>query len=241
MARPSVLGAIKRAFTPLEGWVPFIYTDANGNPTTGLGHLLAMKGNDAAGIAAARGIFADDPDQAEADYRACVAAWPGVQSTGCAAITRARLTDEAIQALADRDVDTAETYLRRDLPMYDSWPADAQLAALSNAWALGGAWVSADHFSTFQAAANSQPPQFGAAGPLAHYHGAGSAPRIAMNDRLWANAQAVLDTGADPDVLYWPGEVPGGSTPVAGGGTGPLMWALGIGFVLTAVWASRTG
>jgi hypothetical protein len=56
-------------------------------------------------------------------------------------VTQLYLTGEGIDQLARRRIESFEATLRKYLPEWDHWPANAQLATMSMAWAMGAGFV----------------------------------------------------------------------------------------------------
>lgn len=212
--RDSVKANFSRFNVQFEGRLPYMYTDALGLVTTGMGNLidpvgtaLALPWRNADGSLA-------DAGTVQAQWQAVKDAWPGVQSVACGPLTTIRLDDAGIEQAIDAAIEAGENELRKYFPKYDSWPADGQMALLSMMWAMGGGFPAS--FPQFTAALNQDPPQFAlAAAPsesnpdgqsLGHFRGVGIASRIAANDILWTNAQTVVSSNLFSDeTFYYPG------------------------------------
>jgi GH24 family phage-related lysozyme (muramidase) len=207
--RDSVSSAFKSFNTKFEGYLTFMYADVKNLVTTGMGNLIDP-------IGAALSLPWVNSDGSPASQQQISDAWNAVkarsdltQKGGKAykSITTIRLTDEGIDQLIQRRLKSNESTLRSNYPGYDSWPADAQMAVLSMAWAMGPAFK----FGTFKKQVNGDPPDFAAAATSSHMNDAGNpglVPRNAANKKLFENAAAVLKNKADPDKLYYPGDVP---------------------------------
>lgn len=135
--------AVKEAFIPftepLEGRVNYMYLDVKGLVTTGIGNLIDSPG-------AATGLEWLHPNGAPATFDEIRAEWQLVKNTpslamdghlAAKAITRLRLTDDAVTKLVLRKVDEFYAILAGRFTDIDSWPADAVLATLSLSWAVG--------------------------------------------------------------------------------------------------------
>ena len=211
------------AFTiAYEGKTPYPYTDSKGLVTTGIGNLIddgsagpmqALPWRHGVG-----GPLATSQEVGNA-YDALKSAWPGVQSTACASLTDLRLDDAGIAAVVGKQLASNQNYLKGKYPGLPSWPADAQLAMHSLAWAWGPAfanvWTTVDG-QGFVNAANALRPDFGAmAGMMkdasAHEEtiNAGIIPRDAATENLFNNANDVLAKNADRTKLYYPNDVTG--------------------------------
>lgn len=205
---PSVAAIFRTFSTKFEGYLPYMYLDIKGLVTTGMGNLIDP-------IGAALGLPWKRPDGSLASQDEIRAAWNLVKSridlapkygTAFAGLTRLRLDKDGIEQLIARKLRENEAYLRRRFRGYDRWPADAQLGLHSMAWAMGPGF----HFPAFDAAVNREPPDFLAAATASHMNETGNAgliPRNRANVVLFTNAARVLESGADPSALYWPGEV----------------------------------
>lgn len=56
-------------------------------------------------------------------------------------VTTLKLEDDAIDELARVRLHSTEDYLKKTLKDFEQWPADAQLATLSMAWAMGAGFT----------------------------------------------------------------------------------------------------
>ena len=150
---PEVRAAFVRVNTPIEGVVPWMYVDRRGLVHSGMGNLLEpanrakrvpwhhLAGERASGDATQpfrfRGPLATP---AEID-----AAWSKVKTAAMTdkggfvqhTLTDLRLDDAGLDTLINEALLTHEATLRAFLPGWDDFPADAQLALLSMAYAMG--------------------------------------------------------------------------------------------------------
>ena len=220
--RDSVASNFVALNAPLEGVLRFMYTDdepptaanPSGLVTTAMGYMMPTPES-------ATELEWVNPDGSAASAQAVMAAWQAVHggprdsSVNAGTLTTIRLTDAGVQDATAKRIAQDEPLLREGFPAYDSWPADAQMAVLSMAWAMGPAFWR--DFPAFTAAVNASPPRFGEAARydatrypngkgLGDFRGTGVEKRKEDDDALWTNAQAVLDRGLDPDVLYWPND-----------------------------------
>jgi hypothetical protein len=111
---------------------------------------------------------------------------------------------EGLKTLFSRTLTSFDATLSKRYAGYESYPADAQLAMLSMAWAMGPAF----NFPQFKTAVEKR--DFDAAAPLSFFKGGGGtqekpAGRNAENQIMLHNAAMVERTGADPDRLFFPG------------------------------------
>lgn len=199
--------SVKAAFLPFsskfEGYLPFMYADVKNLVTTGMGNLIDP-------IGAALALPWKNPDGSLASQQQITDAWNAVKNAGMSqrgggaykSVTTIRLDEDGIQQLISGKLDNNEGILRSRFPAYDSWPADAQLALHSMAWALGPAFK----YPKFQAAVNQTYPDFTTAAIESHMSDVGNpglVPRNDANRQLFQNASAVLSQNLDPDVLYY--------------------------------------
>ena len=240
--KQSVIDIFPSFSTKYEGFTPYMYADSKGLVTTGIGNLidpmpLAMnlpwKRPD--------GSMAT-PSEIQGAWQAVKGAYPGVQSTGSQTLTNIRLDKDGIAKLVTSKLDQNHQYLVGQYPRYSSWPADAQLALHSISWAWGPAFANVwgPHGQDFKAAVNQSKPDFitGASVMKSASSGEearnpGIVPRNAANVQLFQNAAAVLDKGANPDLLYWPSN---NVLKAAGIGLAGIAVLVGLGFGGIALW-----
>lgn len=203
---------------PFEGSIPYMYVDVKQLVTVGVGNLI-----DPVHLALELPFqFKNKPGAATpgapASQEHIAAEWQRVKSDtslakkgcrACEAITELELSDAAIDSLIAQRLTGNETFLKARPPFknWDTWPADAQLAVLSMAWAMGVGNVMNFHkfcaacaaldFNT--AAAESKMQEAGNPGVI---------PRNRANFKLLSNAAIVQasgpDAGFEPSTLYYP-------------------------------------
>jgi len=202
-----------RAFNAkYEGTVNFMYVDVKNLVTIGVGNLidpislavnLPFKYNAKQGAKA--GTPASRPD-IEAEWKKIKGA--GLAHKGykaCGLLTTLELDDQAIATLISARLASNESILKRHRPFstFDAWPADAQMALLSMAWAMGAGF--GPKWPKFSAACNAQNFDDAAANCKMNEAGnPGLAPRNRANKALFENAASVAAGGGSPDVLYFP-------------------------------------
>ena len=123
--------------TPLEGCVPHLYCDSLGFVTVAIGALV-----DSPGAAAALTGW-DDPGGVVADWHRVKALYQPPPARPLAFTHYAggpQLSAEGIAAVTEQRLDQAGTALAAVFPSFADWPAPAQAAALSLAWACGAGW-----------------------------------------------------------------------------------------------------
>jgi len=225
--RQAVLDAFPGFTTPLEGRIPYMYPDTYGYITTGVGNLIDTTPHSNAVTHTALSlpwVHKSDGQPATADEIA--ADWQAVSDNAdlyhsggagaFASLTQLRLTDDAIDTLVRNKLASNWQQAVSVYPDAENWPADAQLALMSMMWAMG---MPGSHFPKFTSAVNGNPPDFNtAAGPpgdagadpsrrgqawINDSTNPGVRPRNLANKQLFTNAQAVLDNGVNPDVLYY--------------------------------------
>lgn len=209
--RQSVRDVFIQFTDSFEGAVPYLYCDILGLVTIAYGNLVdPMRG--------AMGLELNRPDGSRASQSEIAAEWQRVKNDpACASrghlyarsITTLRMTTEATQALALAKAESNDRVLRGLYSAWDEWPACAQLALHSWAWACGtGAWfprMSARLRDGDFAGASTeiQLSEWGLGRGGQRVHNAGLAPRNAANKMLLQNAQRVVDDGLDVESIAW--------------------------------------
>ncbi len=96
-----------------------------------------------------------------------------------------------------------ESIVKQGVPNFEALAADAQLALLEHAWAVGPNMSGWPHLCSALA---KNPPDYQTAQIEDHQVGV-TAIRDQMTRDLWQNAIDGQFSGADPDILYYPGTV----------------------------------
>ncbi len=260
-----------------EGFTPFMYCDRLNLVTTGVGNLIDRSKRDSFDISAnamtpamslpwkfkAPGWTSKNPLAAErANADEIREAWirtklqeqnfPGFNEGGgfkYAGLTPLTLDLTAIHNLFNTTLADFDAKLLKvsRFPNYGAWPADAQLALLSMAWAMGPAFTDPDaehpkgKFIQFRNAANLE--DFVTASRESFFNGGGGtlnarAGRNRENELMFKNAADVVKGGVDRGRLFFPGTVTSspGVLPVANiSGASPGSMAV------TAVASSAAG
>lgn len=188
------------AFTaPLEGVVRWMYADVKGLITTGIGNLIDP-------VQYALPLPWRLPNGTPAQRDEIAAEWLRVKNDPKSGplghrysetITRLRLDDQGVNDLVARKLDQNDRHLAMRFQEWESWPADAQLATLSMAWAMGPGF----RFPLLEYALRRQ--DWLEASVECHMSEAGNpgiVPRNKANRLLYRNAHFA----EDPAVLYWP-------------------------------------
>jgi GH24 family phage-related lysozyme (muramidase) len=241
--QPTVLEAWQAYNKPFEGIEKFLYTDAIGLVTTGMGDLVdGSQSGSSSPWAPALALPWRNPDGslASADdviaaWQKVKAAWPGVQSTNCASLTTIRLDDAGVQQAVTTTLAADAKILSTYFSNWTTMPADAQLAILSMAWAMGAGFPKT--FTQFTADINAG--NYTAAAAQSGFQGVGVAKRIAADKLALNNAQVVVDQGLDPTALYWPNDASSGVASEPGAGSGIWGLLVGLGAVAGAVYVAR--
>jgi GH24 family phage-related lysozyme (muramidase) len=207
--RASVRTAFKDFSAKFEGVVHWMYLDVKGLVTTGIGNLIDP-------VEQALVVPWQKEDGSAASEDEIRAEWQAVKDNAELAtagfraaekVTSLRITDDAVEELVLKRLEANVASLKRDLPGFSDWPADAQLGILSMAWAMGAGFHHA--WPKFSAAIHSADWAAAAENCLISTEGnAGVHPRNEANVKLFGNADAVAKTSADPDTLYHPGSPP---------------------------------
>lgn len=204
----------RRLNTPFEGRVPCMYLDVKGLVTCGVGNLIDPVDR------ALRLRWRHGVDGPYADPQTVRDAWRVVKQCGMAhrgwrayalGLNDLRLDDAEIDRLVQSALFANERYLvERHVPHDEwiSWPADAQMFALSMAWALGAGWpAKPDRHELWSLMRARRWLEARAVCGLREDNNAGVKPRNVANRRMLKNAAVVDETGSDPDVLHWPREL----------------------------------
>lgn len=205
--RDAVRAAWIEFTEPIEGGCQALYNDVRGLTTIAYGNLCNSPGEAAA-------LPLVHPDGTFATTAEKIAAWNKVHSDPkcatlgwryAATLTNLRLTRDGMAGLALRRLDMNDAALHNRLPDWESYPACAQMAFHSLAWACGpGA-----HFPRLFSAAmardwdacsvectmNEWTPE--------GIRNVGLVPRNVANKILFLNAQRVESYHLDPDLLDW--------------------------------------
>jgi GH24 family phage-related lysozyme (muramidase) len=220
--RPSVLAAFPAFTDSLEGWTIWPYLDVKGLATVGRGDLVDPFAVFARGPWEIDGVPAT-PDEIAAGWSALKGAPSARLATYYSAVTKLRLTKEAIDALSFGRLAEMESTLRARFPNWDSIPADAQLAIVSISWACGPAFrfpkleiaISLEDYARTATTMVGGAPVIdlvpgccAAECGISTAGNPGIAPRNARDRALFVAAQHVVDSGGDLDLIT--GWVPAG-------------------------------
>lgn len=207
----SVQGSFRSFNEPFEGVVHHMYLDIKALVTIGVGNPIDP-------VSEAKLLpfqFKSDPARS-ASQAEIEAEWKTVKAAtalakkgykAAAKITDLELSDEAIGRLIQKRLLANEKLIRKQDPFsrWDAWPADAQLAVLSMAWAMGPA-----AFAEFPKFCEScRVMDFTAASAqckIADADNPGVAPRNDANQLLFRNAATAVAKKLDIAVLYYPGK-----------------------------------
>lgn len=218
--RDSVRYAFISFTSPLEGVVRWLYLDVKGLVTIAIGNLV-----DPIGAALALPLVRPDGTRATRDEIAAewqlVKSHPEAARLGHRSLERAthlRLTDAGVDQvvgakLTQMDIQLATRFREHSDCLqhpqlgwacgcgYETWPADAQLATLSMAWACGPAF----RFPHLDACLRKR-DFLGASYEcgIDTRNNPGVVPRNAANRTLYRNAALVMSAGLDLDTLHWP-------------------------------------
>lgn len=156
-----------------------------------------------------------------------------------APLTNITLDMEAIQHLFYTTLYNFEATLQTRFTTYDDWPADAQMALLSMAWAMGPNFYKT--FKAFSDAANTQ--NFAIAAEQCEFRGGGAmsnpTSRNYAHRVMFKNAESVKNGGGDYNRLYFSGSsgVPAPATPAviqSSQNFNPRIGAIAVGSVIAA-------
>jgi GH24 family phage-related lysozyme (muramidase) len=136
--RPGVAEGFPAFTARFEGTVPTPYLDVKGFVTTGIGNLIDPVGTSLP----LPWLRADGSPASQDEIRAD---WQRVKAMPIGKLASAyagplHLDDAAVAALVDKTLRSNAAYLAKTFPDLPSYPADAQTAILSMAWAVGAGW-----------------------------------------------------------------------------------------------------
>lgn len=205
----SVRAAWKAFNEPLEGAaIPYPYLDVKRLVTVGTGNLIDPIGS---------ALYLPWTIDGRPATRAEIAAdWKTLKALGdhtrhhkfAAALTRIRLSPQALDDLLFQKLDENYAYLKANhFPEIDTYPADAQMAILSLAWACGSNWPRKGKggFPKTKAAVLKRDWAFAATeGKINADGNPGVIPRNHANERCFLNAVTVDGRGLDQSKLHWP-------------------------------------
>ncbi len=204
--KPAVKANFHRLSDDLEGVTTWLYADALGLLTTGVGNLV----NDLPSVLA---LPWKRPDGTHATRDEVVSAYAAVRAAAdenklrgggwFARLTTIRLDRADVDAMVERKLESNWLLLSRRFPDADSWPADAQLFLCSWAWAVGPAAP----YPRMSAALREGDFDTAALECTVTANGKEFGTLIERNRRnrvLLRNASRVRAFGLDPDVVHWP-------------------------------------
>lgn len=205
----SVRAAWHSFSEPFEGRVPSMYLDILGLVTCGVGNLI-----DPVSEALKVPFYRDDdggratPDQVRSAWHA-LKERQDLKRRGVSyarALTRLHMREDDIDALVASRLASNEAFICKWLPSFPTIPADAQLAILSMAWAVGAGFNR--KFPTFTKAALAGDWFAAQASCTIREEGnPGVIPRNRANRVCFGNAHLVATHGLDRSELHWPAAV----------------------------------
>lgn len=229
MIRQSVKDGFLGYTAPLEGEaVPHMYVDVIGLVTVAYGNLIdASQSGSAAPWTPALALPWRWPDGGLATSDQIKADWLRLKSSEAslrrrslavqATFTHVRLSPDACKALVFDTLETMASHIARvHFPAFASYPADAQLAILSLAWAAGSDWPR--KFPHCKAAVLARDWGLAAReGQLSVIAADGKTPNPGVIPRnraqrlCFANAAGVEFAHLDPEPLHWPNDAGDGA------------------------------
>lgn len=204
----AIVRSVFRKFNErFEGEISYMYADIKGLVTTGVGNLidpvelaLTLKWRKKVDALLKSGPIYATQDEIRTEWHR-IKSDPTLAVKGaraCAGITSLYLDDAEISRLIDARLAGNEAYLKRQpqFSRWEAWLADAQLAILSMAWAMGAADVMTFHH--LLAACETQSWQLAAAAcHMDDSHNPGLVPRNEANRKLFLAAA----TATNPELL----------------------------------------
>jgi peptidoglycan hydrolase-like protein with peptidoglycan-binding domain len=213
--RASVVNSYVDWTTPLEGFLYWMYIDALGYVTTGLGNLIDSPG-------AAQALPWKNANGSTASSAQVAAAWQAVDAqrtapkgqrqggAGAAGggtqghVTSIRITKADVHDLVAAKMKQNESLLVSGLPNLAQAPADAQLAMHSMAWAMGPGFAIPGNPKAFPGLIHAfNAGDYKTASAQSTMKGTGIAHRNDANKLLLQNAAQVVAAKKDPDTLFY--------------------------------------
>lgn len=197
--RTSVLAAFWPFTSALEGVVRWMYLDVKGLVTVAIGNLIDTPDS------ALALPFVHKDTGARATRDEILREWSMVKAHPTAAhdghhvleaVTSLRLTDEGVRDTVMRKLHLNDDVLHGRFPEFALWPADAQLATHSMAWACGAAFDGGHEGGFPRLGALLRAADFAAAEGQCHMneaHNDGLVPRNKANKALYLAAAAPRD------------------------------------------------
>ena len=193
---------------PFEGVVHWMYLDIKGLVTIGVGNLI-----DPIEHALGLPFEYDGEPGSQASEDEISSAWTAVKERQYLKthsykefklFNNLRLSSESVAALVEQRLLHNEAFLIQNyFSNFENWSADAQLACLSMAWAMGPGFLS--KFPKFwQACQNEDWDTAAAECTISEAGNPGVRPRNEADRTLFSNAARVMEQGLDPSSLYYP-------------------------------------
>lgn len=201
----SVRDAFYGVNAPWEGVTTWLYLDVLGLVTVGVGNLVDP-------VEYALGLPFVHADGRRATREEIRSAWLAVKARKDMAargggafrsLTTIRLTDDGVCQLVAKKLRQNAAHMRLRFVGWDSWPADAQLAVLCLAWAVGPSF----RWPMLEAALRSG--NFALAAlecRISDKGNPGVKPRNEGMQAMLRNAAWVASCGAERSTLYYPRE-----------------------------------
>lgn len=205
--RPAVVEAFPGFSVRFEGRVLSMYLDILGLVTIGVGNLI-----DTVGQAVALPFIHEKTGQ-RATPAEIAEAWRTLKARKdlaklhykyAAALNDLRLTEAAVDDLVRSKLESNAAYITsKHYPRFPEFPADAQLAIMSMAWAVGPGFPV--KFGNFSQQVGKQ-DWLGAKAccKIREAGNPGVVPRNRANELCLDNAHTVAANGLDPSELNWP-------------------------------------
>jgi len=203
--KDSVRDCFVEFSSALEGVVPWMYLDVKGLVTVAIGNLIDTP--DSAMILPF--VFKGTNEPASRD--AILREWSAVKAHQTAAKdghrvlamhTSLRLTPEGIHQLVTRKLSLNHEILESRFPDINAWPADAQLATHSMAWACGPHFDGAHRGGFPLLGSLLRSGDFAGAARQCHMNEAGNPGLIPRNKANKALYRAAADP-EDPELVSW--------------------------------------
>jgi len=203
---PAVLKAWRTYVRRWEGVCRWMYLDTKGKVTTGVGFLIdSIQAAQALPWAVRSTGHPASPAEIAQEWRRVHTMQDKKHLNGLNAVwvnsSRLRISDDTIDRQLDKMTPDYFNGVKRTLTDLDSFPADAQLALLDEAWQNGKAFLEVKNNGLF-VWAGTRSALLSRNFHAAATHVPGSGPRHDFRARLFNNAAIVQSAGLDPTRLW---------------------------------------
>lgn len=237
--KQSVLANIKGFLKQYEGELNYLYPDTKGLPTTGTGNLIATPSEAMKFPWKLSNGSPASPQDIQNEYQSIKdhpERWPN-GGGNYKKFATLFLDQSTLDKLFQQKLSQDESFIKSNIfQNWDSLPADAQMGIISMEWGLGSTLGAFEKFRQAIRAGN-----FEEAAAQSHitgwdkFFGSAKESRNDADKNLFLNAAEVVKSGANPEVLYYPGKISGANPSGIGTGGKIAFGIFGLGALIA--WA----